>query len=87
MMVDCDAIQSRTDDNPEHFELLKSLPKRLWARWSEWRSRRGLNDIAKLSDDMLRDIGVSRDDIRWASSQPLDVDAAEMLNRLARRAT
>ena len=49
------------------------------------RMRREIAEMAKLGDHLLRDMGVTREDVRWAASQPLDVDAGQLLNRLARR--
>jgi uncharacterized protein YjiS (DUF1127 family) len=50
---------------------------------SNWRKRRRLHRLADLDDHMLRDIGLSRADIRGVLSQPLDVDPIWELERLA----
>ena len=54
-------------------------------RQREKHSRRDRAELAKLDDRFLRDLGVTRDDVKWAISSRLDVDAGQLLNRLARR--
>uniref|UniRef100_UPI0035934666 DUF1127 domain-containing protein n=1 Tax=Aestuariivirga sp. TaxID=2650926 RepID=UPI0035934666 len=40
------------------------------------RARRAVTRLDRLDDYMLRDIGVTRDEIRWAAGLPLSVNAA-----------
>lgn len=44
-----------------------------------WRARRGLARLEACEDFILRDIGLTRDDIRWAASLPLRVGAMAAL--------
>jgi uncharacterized protein YjiS (DUF1127 family) len=44
-----------------------------------WRARRAVNRLQDFDDYMLRDIGVTRLDVRWASGLPLSVNAAQAL--------
>ena len=44
-----------------------------------WRARRSVARLATFDDYLLRDIGVSRGDVRWAAGLPLTVNAAAAL--------
>lgn len=51
-----------------------------------WYRRRQFLRLQDLDDRTLRDIGISRDDIRWGARQPLRVNAArEIQARLRQR--
>jgi len=51
-----------------------------------WFARRSVAELDRLDDYLLRDIGVTRDDVRWASHLPLTMNAAaELENRASRR--
>ena len=41
-----------------------------------WLARRAINRLDTYDDHMLRDIGVTRHDVRWAAGLPLTVNAA-----------
>jgi uncharacterized protein YjiS (DUF1127 family) len=41
-----------------------------------WRARRAVSRLETFDDYMLRDIGVSRGDVRWAAGLPLTMNAA-----------
>lgn len=41
-----------------------------------WRARRAVARLDRLDDFLLRDIGVTREDLRWAAGLPLTVNAA-----------
>jgi uncharacterized protein YjiS (DUF1127 family) len=59
----------------------------LWRMIGNWRARRAVARLDKLDDFLLRDIGLSRDDLRWAAGLPLTVNAAMALEeRTAARA-
>jgi uncharacterized protein YjiS (DUF1127 family) len=47
--------------------------------WNNWKARRDITNLQRLDDHMLKDIGLSRADIFWASQQSLDVNAALVL--------
>jgi hypothetical protein len=47
--------------------------------WGNWRARKDITRLQQLDDHLLKDIGVTRADIFWASQQPLDVNAALVL--------
>ncbi len=49
--------------------------------WSNWKARRDIRRLQQLDDHMLCDIGLRRSDIFWASHQPLDVNAALVLEQ------
>ena len=50
-----------------------------------WRARRAVVRLDTYDDFMLRDIGVSRDDINWAAGLPLTVNAALALEERSRQ--
>jgi uncharacterized protein YjiS (DUF1127 family) len=46
-------------------------------RWfRNWRIRRSVARLQSFDDYILRDIGISREDIAWAAGLPLTVNAA-----------
>lgn len=53
-------------------------------RVTEKKNRKGLSALTDLDDRMLRDLGVTRDEVRWAIQQPLGIDAGAELTRSAR---
>jgi uncharacterized protein YjiS (DUF1127 family) len=58
----------------------------LWTVIRNWRARRAVSRLDALDDYLLRDIGVTRSDVRWASGLPLSVNAAlELEERATRR--
>ncbi|MEM1287550.1 MAG: DUF1127 domain-containing protein [Pseudomonadota bacterium] len=48
-------------------------------------NRRGVEEMLQLDDALLRDIGLERADIRWASRLPLKCSAGEELARATGR--
>lgn len=50
-----------------------------------WTARRAIARLEQFDDHMLRDIGVKRDDVRWAAGLPLSVNAALALEERALR--
>ena len=44
--------------------------------WRNWKARRAVARLEGLDDHILRDIGVTRAEIRWAQGLPLSVNAA-----------
>lgn len=58
----------------------------LWGLIRNWRARRAVYRLDRLDDHLLRDIGVTREDLSWAAGLPLSVNAAiELEERAARR--
>ena len=53
--------------------------------WTEFAARRDLTDLLSLDDHLLRDMGLTRDDIWQAVNLPADEDAGETLNRTTGR--
>lgn len=47
--------------------------------------RRALKDLAELDDAGLQDIGLTRNDVLWASHLPLSEHASMELEKIARR--
>ena len=54
---------------------------------TEFAARRDLTDLLSLDDHLLRDMGLTRDDIWQAVNLPPDADAGETLNRAAGRSS
>jgi uncharacterized protein YjiS (DUF1127 family) len=50
-----------------------------------WTARRAVARLEEFDDYMLRDIGVKREDIRWAAGLPLTVNAALALEERSTR--
>lgn len=46
-----------------------------------WSRRRRFTDLNHLDDHLLRDIGLTRDDLAWGSALPLSEDAADRVRR------
>lgn len=55
----------------------------LWRVIGNWRARRAVARMDRLDDHLLRDIGVTRVDVRWAAGLPLTVNAALALEERA----
>jgi uncharacterized protein YjiS (DUF1127 family) len=51
--------------------------------WTNWISRRQVIRLQELDDHILRDIGVTRQDIEWATRNPLSVNALQQLKTVA----
>lgn len=47
--------------------------------------RDAFKNLLALDERMLKDIGVSRNDVIWASNLPLSINASEELEKIARR--
>ncbi|MEM6384253.1 MAG: DUF1127 domain-containing protein [Pseudomonadota bacterium] len=62
---------------------------RLWSTIEVWhthlRNRQGVESLLKMDDAILRDIGVTRDDVRWASRLPFNVSAGAALAQVTGR--
>ena len=50
-----------------------------------WRAKRRIVALASFDDYMLRDIGITRDEVEWAAGLPLTVNAAVALEERAFR--
>ena len=72
--------------NAQTITAIPSFPGRaiigkLQARFHNWRVRRKVRALGELEDRMLQDIGVTREDIYWASRLPTAINAAHELER------
>jgi uncharacterized protein YjiS (DUF1127 family) len=74
------ATDSPQDRSPIH---------RLFTWWISRRQQRdervALKELSSLDDAMLKDIGISRNDVVWASQLPQSVNASIELEIIARR--
>jgi uncharacterized protein YjiS (DUF1127 family) len=50
-----------------------------------WRARKAVNKMALLDDHMLHDLGLTREDVYWASHQPLTTNATLALAELSNK--
>jgi uncharacterized protein YjiS (DUF1127 family) len=50
-----------------------------------WKAKRRIAALSNFDDYMLRDIGVTRDEVQWAAGLPLTVNAAIALEERAFR--
>ena len=50
-----------------------------------WKAKRRIASLGNFDDYMLRDIGVTRDEVQWAAGLPLTVNAAVALEERALR--
>jgi uncharacterized protein YjiS (DUF1127 family) len=55
--------------------------------WRNLLARRSVNRLENLDDHMLRDIGVTREELQWAVGLPLTVNAAFALEERAFKRT
>lgn len=62
-----------------------SLQFTLGAIYRNWKARRAVAKLQDREDSILDDIGVTRDEIAWASHLPLSANAACELERAAYR--
>ena len=53
--------------------------------WRNWQARRAVARLDALDDYILRDIGVTRAEIRWALDLPLSVNSALALEERSLR--
>jgi uncharacterized protein YjiS (DUF1127 family) len=49
--------------------------------WRNWKAKRAVRRLQDLDDNLLTDIGVTREEINWALLLPLSVNAALELAR------
>ncbi|MEM7427299.1 MAG: DUF1127 domain-containing protein [Pseudomonadota bacterium] len=55
------------------------------ARWfSNWQARRQVSRLTDFETRLLDDMGVTRDEVRWAAQLPLSVNAAWELRHRSR---
>lgn len=74
----CDYSQPANTGHPL-FELSNKLTARIRAR----RQRKSLATLNELDEHLLRDVGLTREDVSRTLAQPLSVDATTELHRLA----
>ena len=53
--------------------------------WRHWQARRRVAQLKNFDDHLLRDIGVTREEIEWAAHLPLTLNAALALEERAFR--
>ena len=83
----------RTAKNQTVYAILASTGRQLFAHLKAQIARRHRHNqrrlaflqMLKLDDNILKDIGVSRDDVVWASKLSRDINAAQELNAIRER--
>jgi uncharacterized protein YjiS (DUF1127 family) len=76
-------IASQTRSDPAG--ALPALASYLGSLWRQWNHRRQLRSISDLDDHLLCDIGVTREDVRWALDLPFSYQPGVELQRQALR--
>ena len=77
-----DLVESRAEALGEH-----PASGNLGLLIRHWRARRAVRAMLDWDERLLSDVGVERDEVRWAASLPLSVNAALALeDRALRRA-
>ncbi|MFK7892194.1 MAG: DUF1127 domain-containing protein [Granulosicoccus sp.] len=66
--------------------LTRGLLNRIAIRRQQKLNRDAYRNMLLLSDELLADIGVTRDQVRWAEKLPLDQNAALALREVAQGA-
>lgn len=84
-------IQDRCDDvatqrSTSAIELISGSARAIVGMVRSRIKRTAFRKMLTLDDRMLKDIGVTRGDVYWASELPLNVDASEALRRESRMA-
>ena len=77
-MTDLFRPSRATSGNP-----LNALARALEIRIGERRARKGISQMLDLDDHMLRDVGLTRNEIHRATHMPLSFDAATELHRIS----
>jgi len=65
--------------------LAKKVTQFFVIRYNQRIDRQAFKNVLTLDDRTLQDIGVTRQDVKWASRLPLSEDAAIKLEEIARR--
>lgn len=65
--------------------LIRRVDKWLSDRKQHYLNRRTFVQLASLDEATLKDIGLSRGDVTWASKQPNSIDAVTELEIISRR--
>lgn len=66
-------------------QLFKAITQFFATRYNRRIDRQAFKNVLTLDDRTLKDIGVTRQDVKWASHLPLSEDAAIRLEQIARR--
>jgi uncharacterized protein YjiS (DUF1127 family) len=53
--------------------------------WQNWQARKSVKKLEQMDDFMLRDIGLTRDQVLWAKVQPLGTNATLALEECMRQ--
>ncbi len=68
---------------------VRQLSTHLWSAYKSRRQRKidrdAFRNLLTLDDELLDDIGVTRDSVRWAAQLPLNVNAAQALKETRRK--
>lgn len=65
--------------------LLSKLKRYISRRYNQHIDRQAFNHLLTLDDNILKDMGVTKQDIVWASKLPVSEDAAAKMETIARR--
>ncbi|MBX2837079.1 MAG: DUF1127 domain-containing protein [Gammaproteobacteria bacterium] len=79
------ALTHRAAAKAKLAELARTITQFFVIRYNQRIDRQAFNNVLTLDDRALKDIGVTRQDVKWASRLPLSEDAALKLESIARR--
>jgi len=68
-----------------YYPIISVVTEHIRTRRAQKEARAAFNNICHLDDKMLNDIGVSREEVDWALSLPLEVNASKAVFMKARR--
>jgi len=66
-------------------QAIRGLTQKINTRAQQRIDRDAFNQLLRLDNDMLKDIGVSREDVVYASRLPISENAAEYLSKVSGR--
>lgn len=85
MNAQCEAITTPLENSDSLMKrLLKGFGKTLQQRRERRIDRDAFTHLNSLDDNLLKDIGVTREDVQWAMNLPLSQNASDALQLVSR---
>jgi len=78
-------VRANADATLSLVGVCRRLTQRIITKYNQYIDRQAFKNVLHLDDRMLKDIGVTRQDVKWASKLPMSEDAAIKLEHIARR--
>ncbi|WP_137390085.1 DUF1127 domain-containing protein [Rhodoligotrophos defluvii] len=80
-MMQCEIERTAQPSNPVYARLAKTA----LTLFRNWSARRKVRSLVQLEDATLRDIGLTRGDVLWASSLPVRENPIRALSEVSKR--